>query len=267
MSNFRTVPVRLYSIDDILQLIQQQANNNDINPATAVAIRQKVRNRRKGMPWLDAVGILINKQSRNRLKSARLDGHEQRVEIFDLESFVDKGKLLIISYGDDDPAYYALVLSYFLRICHSYRKKRKPIEIVQLVDEAHRIFDNDSRHSKALAQSFNKAMREGRTLDHSIIMSLQNASQIPHLVMNNLNTKVVMRQNSKFEADAATQTMGRDFAEQATRLGQGEALVSIFESKAVVIAQMAPSPFELIRSDNTGHRAIQQPIQGDIFDS
>jgi len=33
------------------------------------------------------------------------------------------------------------------------------------------------------------------------------------------------------------------------RLGTGHALVSLHESRAVVLAQMAPSPFELMRPD------------------
>ena len=61
-----------------------------------------------------------------------------------------------------------------------------------------------------------------------------------------------MRQNSRNEADYATQTMGRDFSVRALELGTGHALVKMFESHLVVPAQMAPSPFELMRSDNTG---------------
>jgi hypothetical protein len=46
--------------------------------------------------------------------------------------------------------------------------------------------------------------------------------------------------------------MGRDFSIQSMRLGTGHALVSVFESRAVVLAQLAPSPYELMRNDNTG---------------
>ncbi|MCI0659542.1 MAG: hypothetical protein L0220_00555 [Acidobacteria bacterium] len=139
-----------------------------------------------------------------------------------------------------------------------------------MVDEAHRVFDNESRHSGRLARSFERVMREGRSVDHSIILSLQNASQIPHRVMNNLNTKIVMRQNSKEEADAATQTMGKEFATQSMRLGTGQALVSLHESRAVVLAQMSPSPYELMRNDNTGENArpeaaIEENDQHDEF--
>ena len=69
--------------------------------------------------------------------------------------------------------------------------------------------------------------------------------------MNNLNTSIVMRQNGRNEADYATQTMGRDFSARALELGTGHALVKMFESHLVVPVQMAPSPFELMRSDNT----------------
>ncbi|MBV9121748.1 MAG: hypothetical protein JO112_00125, partial [Planctomycetes bacterium] len=78
---------------------------------------------------------------------------------------------------------------------------------------------------------------------------------IPPRVMNNLNTRIVMRQNSKAEADAATETMGREFAAQSLRLGTGHALVSLHESRATVLAQMAPSPYELMRTDNASRRA------------
>ena len=130
--------------------------------------------------------------------------------------------------------------------------RNEGVGIVHMVDEAHRIFDNESRHNDTLAGLFNRIMREGRTHDHSIVLSLQNASQIPHIVMNNLNTHIVMRQNSRDEADAATQTMGTEYATESLRLGTGHALVRMFESRFTVPVQMAPSPFELMRSDNTG---------------
>jgi DNA helicase HerA-like ATPase len=165
-----------------------------------------------------------------------------------------------------DEGSYAAIVSIFLRQSQGVRKRRQGPGIVHLVDEAHRIFDNESRHSGSLGMAFERVMREGRSVDHSIIMSLQNASQIPPRVMNNLNTKIVMRQNSKSEADAATQTMGKDFGIQAMRLGTGHALVSMHESRAVVLAQMAPSPYELMRSDLEEPRAEPPaPVDDDVL--
>jgi DNA helicase HerA-like ATPase len=81
---------------------------------------------------------------------------------------------------------YAVILSVFLRRCQHYRRPQAPATdarpgagaakgkprpgVVQMVDEAHRIFDNDSRHSGTLASAFGRVMREGRSVDHSIIL-------------------------------------------------------------------------------------------------
>lgn len=258
---------QFYSLNDIVEVVQHRMGQDvdpreQINDATGRAILRKVRNRRRGMPWLDAVGQSTGRQPPTRIGASRsLDANQnQSVQSFSLEKYVERGRLLVLDYAQMDEQSYALILSYFLRICQQYRRKREEnsVGIVQMVDEAHRIFDNDSRHSATLASAFERVMREGRSVDHSIILSLQNASQIPPRVMNNLNTKVVMRQNSKAEADAATQTMGKEFSPQAMRLGTGHALVSMHESKATVLAQMAPSPFELMRNDNTGNSLNNQ---------
>ena len=247
-----------YSLDNILEVVRNRMQEgvdelDEIHSQTGRAILRKVQMRRQGMPWLDAVGKPIGRQRTDRLKPSFNQSQIQTVNAFSLEPYANPGGLLVIDYSQmDDDQSYALILSYFLRVCQSYRRKRDGVGIVQMVDEAHRIFDNESRHSDTLARSFNRIMREGRSVDHSIILSLQNASQIPQLVMNNLNSHIVMRQNSKGEADSATQTMGREFSAQALHLGTGHALVKMFESRAIVLVQMAPSPFELMRTDNAG---------------
>ena len=225
-----------YSLNDILKVVEKRMGEN-VDPAeqifssTGHAILRKVRNRRVDMTWLDAIG-------------------EEGTVKFNLN--VSEGRILVIDYSQVDDSSYALLLSYVLDYCQGKRSNNEGVGIVHMVDEAHRIFDNESRHNDTLAGLFNRIMREGRTHDHSIVLSLQNASQIPHIVMNNLNTHVVMRQNSRDEADAATQTMGTEYATESLRLGTGHALVRMFESRFTVPVQMAPSPFELMRSDNTG---------------
>lgn len=255
-----------YSIDDILAEVRRRSDpihppgdpQEVIHPLTGPSILRKVAQRRKAMPWLDAVGQTIARRPTDRLHGSILDtkhGPAQTVETFNLKAYAQQGRLIVIDYERMDEQSYALLLTYFLRECQKYRKRRESVGIVQLVDEAHRIFDNESRHSSTLTRAFERVMREGRSVDHSIILSLQNASQVPARVMNNLNTKIVMRQNSKTEADAATQTMGKEFAVQSMRLGSGHALVSVYESRATVLVQMTPSPFELMRNDNTGKKA------------
>ncbi len=85
---------------------------------------------------------------------------------------------------------------------------------------------------------------------HGVVLSLQNANQIPANVMNNINSHIVMRQNSIEIAKAATQAMGKDEAFMTIGLPPGQALAKMFESSSVVLAQMSPSPFELERTDN-----------------
>ncbi|MXZ00132.1 ATP-binding protein [Candidatus Poribacteria bacterium] len=230
-----------YSLDDILRVVTDRIGLNTadgIHSTTGQTILRKVESRRAEMSWLDVVGQTIT-------------GHGEK-KVFNFNFQVDRGRILVIDYSQMDDSSYALLLSYVLQYCQSKRSSRTGVGIVQMVDEAHRIFDNESRHSDTLASLFNRIMREGRTFDHSVVLSLQNASQIPRLVMNNLNTNIVMRQNSRNEADYATQTMGRDFSVRALELGTGQALIKMFESQDVVPVQMAPSPFELMRSDNTG---------------
>lgn len=258
-----------YSLDDILNEVQRRSQSN-IDPNEAIheltgrSILRKVNSRRRNMPWLDVVGNNTGQRPRNRLQGSSLDGNNNTVRAFDINQYVQRQRLLVIDYSRMDEQSYALILSYFLRICHQFRRehRRDRAGIVQMVDEAHRIFDNRSRYGGTLSASFSRVMREGRSLDHSIILSLQNASQIPGGVMNNLNSQIVMYQNGKEEADAATQTMGREFSVQSRGLGAGQALVRMYESRATVLAQMAPSPYELMREDNTGSgtNSYQRPI-------
>lgn len=242
-----------YAIDDIVRVIRKRMQDDtdpseQVHRATGNAALQKIRRRSRDFPWLDCVDGTAD--------GARRD-NQKKVHRLDLEQFMRPGLVLVIDYQSMGEAAYALVLSFFLRNAMSLRRQRKGAPTVQLVDEAHRIFDNESAYSKELERVFSRAMREGRSVDHGIVLSLQNASQIPAQIMNNLNSKIVMRQNGKSEAESATQTMGREFVAQSMRLGTGQALVQLFETNAVVLAQMAPSPFELMRTDNTSAIAIQ----------
>ena len=249
--------IKEYSLQDILDVVSNRMNidaapQEQIHKLTGDAILRKVGSRQKDMPWLDSVGTVTQSANNDRISASNLGKDPtQAVQNFSLNKYVKSEHILVIDYSQMDDQSYAAILSYFLKICQTYRQKNGQFGIVQMVDEAHRIFDNESRHSNTLAGSFNRIMREGRSVDHSIILSLQNASQIPQLVMNNLNSHIVMRQNSKGEAEFATQTMGREFSTQALHLGTGHALVKMFESRAIVLVQMAPSPYELMRTDNT----------------
>ncbi len=209
------------------------------------AIERKVN--AKELPWLDSVGTTIGTSTGNAF--SRSQGGQ--VVTFKPKTLVEAGCIIHIDCEGLTEANYALFLSIFIRECQNYRNQnRSDVPVVQFIDEAHRVFDKTSKYHDSLASVFNRAMREGRTLQHGVILSLQNSSQVPHLVVNNLNSHIVMKQNSREVAKFATQSMGEELAVQTMNLGRGQALVKLFESSAVVLAQMAPSPFELQRSDN-----------------
>ncbi len=240
---------RPFSLDVVLDIVRKKKDEGDIHEATAKAIETKVGRRRGFMPWLDTVGTQIsggagagNAFSRNGSK---------KVKPFNPSSYANRPGIVHVDCEGLPDEDYALFLSRFISECHRHQRKNGHLGIIQFVDEAHRIFDNSSRYSGALSTEFNRVMREGRSLKHGVILSLQNASQVPPLVMNNFNSVIVMKQNNRDVARAATQTMGKEFADQSVTLSRGHALVKMFESSATVLAQMAPSPFELMRPDNT----------------
>lgn len=246
-----------YSVDEILERVRSAQGEEAPTSQTRNAILRKVTARKqRDMPWLD----VLPKERATGMQSPSLSGLPKVASPFSVDELKAR-RILVVDYSQMDDAAYALILSYFLRDCHDFCKKdsrggKKPRKrrefggVVQLIDEAHRIFDNRSPHSNSLAQNFARIMREGRTLKHSIIMSLQNASLVPGHAMTNLNTRFVMRQNSRHDADAATEKMGKEFALQSLGLGTGDALASVFESESVILARMFPSPYELMRADN-----------------
>ncbi|MBV9122524.1 MAG: ATP-binding protein, partial [Planctomycetes bacterium] len=197
--------LRDYTLDLILEEVRRRNDVNGgvplheaIHELTARSIIRKVAGRRRAYPWLDAVGLPLRPGPSNRFRGSRLDNANSRVvRPFHLAGLVAPGRVLVIDYSQMEDQSYAVLLSYFLRECQRFRKQTVPADspprpgVVQLVDEAHRIMDNRSRHGPALANAFGRVMREGRSVDHSIILSLQNASQIPPRVMNNLNTRIV----------------------------------------------------------------------------
>ena len=239
-----------FELQKIKSSLEEKKRNSDKPAGSTIdaiirAIDRKIN--AKELPWLDSVDTKISCATGNPFSRS----HGGQVVTFKPENLMEAGCIIHIDCEGLTEANYALFLSIFIRECQNYRNKnRSGIPVVQFIDEAHRVFDNASRYSDSLASVFNRAMREGRTLQHGVILSLQNSSQVPHLVVNNLNSHIVMKQNSREVAKFATQSMGEEFAVQTMNLGRGQALVKLFESNAVVLAQMTPSPFELQRSDN-----------------
>lgn len=248
-----------FSLNDIQEWLKerctfyaQQKDKAGLSPVKAVLrnVTRKIKNNE--FPWLDQVGTQLSR--RNDFEPARY------IETFNPQELVESGTVVHVFVGGENQENYALFLSLFFNYCQDYRRKKgNTTPIVQFVDEAHRIFDNQGKHKGRLANTFNRTMREGRTLEHGVILSLQNAKEVPSNVMNNLNSHIVMRQNNIEIAKSATQMMGKEEAYRTPGLASGQALVKFFESGSVALVQMAPSPFELERPDNK-HRVVERGL-------
>lgn len=269
---------RMFSMDDVLAEVEQRKQNHlenernkdkKPNPSlkvmhhkTADTIIYKVRRNTQNMPWLDAVDQKIkvreevpdNGLFENAFNRERTD--QKAVISFKAKDFVNKGGIVHIDCSGLKERTYALFLSRFLNLNKEHLADNpddRSRGVVEFVDEAHRLFTNDSRYSDLLGSTFSLTMVEGRSQGHGVILSLQNASQVPSMILNNVNSHIVMRQNNRMVAKAATQTMGDEYADHSVTLSSGEALCRMFESSATVLVRMAPSPFELERSDNAGN--------------
>jgi hypothetical protein len=253
---------RPYSFDDILDECRRRdasAPNpvqpqDQINTLALGAILRKVNQRRRFLPWIDAVGRPIGRRAG---LGGGVNDESRSVQRCSFGELVASGRIVRVHYGslesDND---YALLLWWFLSEGHGFRKgctvnRTAAPGLFQVIDEAHRIFSSEGRHVHRLAKTFHRVTFEGRSMDHAILLSLQNASHVPSDVLNNINTHIVMKQNNAEVARVATQKMPKEFAQQAMRLHTGQAIVQMQDAHAPVLCEMCPSPFELMRTDNT----------------
>jgi hypothetical protein len=239
-----------YTVQNLLETVEQDRragknSSGNTDTRTVDAIKSKVKRRHKSLfPWLDAVGEDLD-------PDAFGTGSGRVVEEFDYLKVVKPGRLIHISLeAIRRPTDHGIIVAYFLRKGFEYCQSDNAIGITQAIDEASRIFDNKSDAAAPLIAAFNTAVREGRSRNHSMVLSLQNASQLPEDVMQNLCTHIVMKQNNLQVAKCATQVMGDEYAHRAVRLARGRALVKMEDSLANLSVMMAPSPCELERINN-----------------
>lgn len=207
----------------------------------------------------------MTRRDPNKSKYQASNKQSQKVQKFTPNVF-QPGRIIVIDYGNisqEDENSYAIILEYLLRQAHDYVLK-SDLNIVEMIDEAHRVFNNTSRRAGALVKSFTKFAREGRVKGHWMIVSTQLFSDIDPQVRENLNTRFVLRQNTRDAAKIATENMGTDFIDSVLSLGKGKCLVKTNESQAVLQIAIAPSPFELMRKDNRNEKGVYQAPQHKI---
>jgi hypothetical protein len=253
-----------YTVNDILIVAREERRQAEIataarqpwtgtNVMTLRSLISKVERRQRRLPWLDAVGTQLGgaRPNPNDPLAPRLGG--RRVVRADLARLAQPGRVLLVEYGDVDDASYALLMAYWLNEGRRFRRPRSghATGLVQVVDEAHRLFENRSVQSSALETAFRRTLREGRSRDHAFVLAVQDASSLPARIRQHLNSVIAFVQNVDSEARAATEAMGSpDYARQVMTLHAGHALVRLVRMHAPAIVRLAPSPFELLRADN-----------------
>lgn len=221
--------------------ILELKNGKKLNDATAFTILGRLRRRKGAYPWLLEEEIELEANT-NSIENLIID------KIKELDN-----PIFVINYeGEGMDVTYAFMLNRLLKRMQEYRDKDRTEnnnkEIVQIIDEAHRLFEGKSKTFRAeLVNSFNKVIKEGRVKKHSLIVSLQNASEVPHTALNNFGTKIALRQQSIKEAQISTQGMHHGSDNQVLNLSAGEFLIKYPSGEYTFLAKGFMSPFQLRR--------------------
>lgn len=143
---------------------------------------------------------------------------------------------------------YSFIVNKLLKDIQELQDTEEQAEngIVQVIDEAHRLFSGLSKNFKdELMNSLNKVIKEGRVKRHSLVLSLQNASEVPDTALNNFGTKIALRQQSEQEARISTQGMGDNAAKDVMNLSPGQFLIKYPSGEFTFLGFGFLSPFQL----------------------
>jgi len=199
---------------------------------------------RRTPQWIDS--LEENPKGRGVLDS---EGDNTPDGYFDPIEAIKPGHVVVIRVTSEGRE-YGLFVSYILRRLYEMRRDNAvTCPIACMIDEAQDIFEGSRLLQEVAVYSINEYVRKGRSKKLSFIFSVQSAGQIPEKILQNLNSRIIHRQNSREELRNVIPHASQELVQTALSFGAGEALVSLFESGAVLHAEMFPSPFELTKSE------------------
>lgn len=171
----------------------------------------------------------------------------QQKNYFNAQHYLkEKGQILSIRINATGRE-YGLFLSYLLKEVYDLKIAKKIGPTLIVIDEAQDIF-NGSKSVRSTAEStVNEHLRKGRSKQIGFIFSVQSASEIPESILNNLNSRIIHRQNTEEDIRSAIPNAPQELVRTTLSFGPGEALVSLFKARSTVHAEMAPSPFLLTK--------------------
>ncbi|OQW91223.1 MAG: hypothetical protein BWK78_05210 [Thiotrichaceae bacterium IS1] len=243
-----------------LDKIAESQGWGKLNEMTLDAMQRKMEQRK--MQWLDS--LEDNSTHKGTGLLAKTGGNSSALKAYFVPlQHLNGGKIIVIRTNANGRE-YGLFLSYMLREVYNLKRSEKiSFPIVNIVDEAQDIFQGEKAIRDAATSTMNEVIRKGRSKDIGFVIAVQSVSQLPDSVLTNLNTRLIHHQNSVEELRKAIPSASQNLMANSLTFGPGEALVSIFEARSVVHAEMAPSPFELTKTSAKPRQTLGDQIDKD----
>lgn len=218
------------------------------NKSTLGSMLRKVSRPSRKPSWVD--GIHISPRHRDREGGFMGRPGKRRPDWFEPVKELAAGEVLCIKVnGSEAGRDYGLFLDFMLRQVYNARIDPDidcpPVH--HFIDEAQDIFCANKGFKEAAERTLSTQIRKGRSKKIAFTVAVQSAESIPSDILNNLNSKIIMRHNSATEVKTAIGKATDAQRGMTAQFGPGQALVDLFGSTAVVQGQMRLSPFELTK--------------------
>lgn len=208
-------------------------------------LRRVLRDNRKPS-WVDGRSVSPAKRERDESSFMRGRSSSPSIRWFDPVGQLEPGKVLCIKVnGSESGRDYGLFLDFMLRAIYNARVEGQCPPVHHFIDEAQDIFNAEKSFKAAAEQTLSAQIRKGRSKSIAYTIAVQSAAAIPTDILNNLNSKVIMRHNDASEVKTAIGKATEGQRQQVQHFGPGQALVDMFGSTAVVQGKMLRSPFQL----------------------
>ena len=122
---------------------------------------------------------------------------------------------------------------------------KHPVLIV--IDEAQDIF-NGGAFGRLCEDEIAGVIRKGRSQNIGVVIAVQSADSVPHLIANNLNSTIAFRHNSEDAAGFVKKQLGPS-ASHLQELERGNVVMKFFGAKAVLRAVMDTEAFRLVKDE------------------
>jgi len=216
------------------------------NDLTLAAIKYKLTYRKP--EWMDGFGSSSQNGNGGTMLSGAKFQNDGPLGYFSPLEHLGPGKVLVIRINTSGRE-YGLFLTYMLnQIFNLRRTNQVDFPILNIIDEAQDIFSGSRAIRESATSTINEVVRKGRSKQVGFVFALQSVTELPNSILNNLNSRIIHRQNTDEEVRAAIPGAARELVKSTLSFGAGEALVSLLGVRGVIHAEMAPSPFLLTKT-------------------